>query len=273
MANDLGVPVVIAGDYYFVSYISEDLLRVSAFVKELHRRSVPLWYDNGILPSRDWGKELREKIKDCNGVILFLTKRFFEKEDSYIHEEYRLATEFKKPVYTVILEQISEKDVPEKYHSLWDEITKRQCVEALKFRSIEAGVGKLLEGMGNTAVFSPTRTMTVSMFYANGIYVGGMLNGKRHGHGRMAYVDGSVFEGEYKDGVKDGKGVYHFADGGVYEGNLTDGRCHGYGKMSYHDGRLYEGSWKDGERHGFGRMVYPNGHIEEGRWFKNKFIG
>ena len=74
MSRNLGVPVTTAGEYYFLSYNSEDEARVAEFAKELHSRAFPLWYDNGIRVGENWKKELAERIKNCKAVVMFLSK-------------------------------------------------------------------------------------------------------------------------------------------------------------------------------------------------------
>lgn len=39
-----------------------------------------------------------------------------------------------------------------------------------------------------------------------------------HGLGKMTYINGDSYEGEWKDGMKVGKGIYKFANGDLYEG-------------------------------------------------------
>jgi len=59
--------------------------------------------------------------------------------------------------------------------------------------------------------------------YGGHVYVGQVINGKRHGHGRRTWSDGSVYEGEWKNG-----------------------RYHGHGKWTYPDGRVEEGRYNRG---------------------------
>ena len=41
-----------------------------------------------------------------------------------------------------------------------------------------------------------------------GVYVGDLKDGERHGQGTVAWSDGSKYEGEWKDGKKHGQGTY-----------------------------------------------------------------
>jgi hypothetical protein len=73
-------------------------------------------------------------------------------------------------------------------------------------------------------------------------WVGGR---KLHGHCKMTYSDGSVFEGEYKDGNANGHGKMTYPDGRVFDGEFKDGKSNGHGKMTYPNGDVFEGEFKD----------------------------
>ena len=46
--------------------------------------------------------------------------------------------------------------------------------------------------------------------------------GKKHGKGKMTYVNGDIYEGDFKDNKMNGVGTFTFASGGVYEGDYQD---------------------------------------------------
>ena len=43
-------------------------------------------------------------------------------------------------------------------------------------------------------------------------FVGNFRNGKKYGHGRFQWEDGSFYEGSFKEGLYEGKGTYYYAD-------------------------------------------------------------
>merc|ERR1712151_1102571 len=59
--------------------------------------------------------------------------------------------------------------------------------------------------------------------YGGYVYIGKVMNGKRHGHGRMTSSNGVIYEGEWKDGW-----------------------MHGHGKATYPSGHVEEGRWDRG---------------------------
>ena len=124
MARDLGVPFTEAQPYYFISYNSEDEDRVSAYAKALAENRVPMWYDNGIEIGSKFEMKIAEKIDKCEAVIMFLSKNIFLKESSYVHKEFRLATEGSdKTVFPVILDELKLSQVPTRYRSWWIDVT------------------------------------------------------------------------------------------------------------------------------------------------------
>lgn len=50
----------------------------------------------------------------------------------------------------------------------------------------------------------------------DGLYVGGFLNGLKHGRGRLLDKDGNLYEGQFEGGQKHGQGRIVFANGDLY---------------------------------------------------------
>ncbi|QNA87356.1 hypothetical protein G4G28_00730 [Massilia sp. Dwa41.01b] len=80
-----------------------------------------------------------------------------------------------------------------------------------------------------------------------GMYEGGVVNGKREGKGIFISADRSRYTGEWKNGVREGWGEETFTLGGSYSGTWEDNRFHGKGKIVYAgSGRQYEGRFAYG---------------------------
>jgi len=94
-----------------------------------------------------------------------------------------------------------------------------------------------------------------------GVYVGDLLDGERHGLGTVTWSDGTKYEGEFKNGKQHGQGIETYPDGIKYEGEWKSGTKHGQGTLIWTTGSKYEGEWKDGKKHGQGTytsvMLYP----------------
>ena len=78
------------------------------------------------------------------------------------------------------------------------------------------------------------------------------VSGERVGNGKMTYVNGNYYEGNFVDDEFHGdKGVYHWFDGDEYEGGWKDGERHGVGIFRSADGTveysIYEMGFPKGE--------------------------
>ena len=131
------------------------------------------------------------------------------------------------------------------------------------------------------------------------VYIGEIIDGKRHGKGKMTYLDGSVYNGEWKNGSPHGYGEF-FSKGmktryvggwknGVRSGQGTEyytlesflngfwkggkkyvggwnGKKHGKGIFTWNDGREFVGNWNNGKKsYTECKMTYSNGDIFVGR--------
>jgi len=102
-----------------------------------------------------------------------------------------------------------------------------------------------------------------------------------HGQGKLRYVDGNEYEGEFSNGNRVGhgkftartgwtlegkwennrpvSGVHRDADGQIYEGEFDEnGKRHGTGKLTNKKGAAWEGTWKNGDIVD-GSKTYPDG--------------
>lgn len=133
MARDLGVPINESGDYYFISYNSDDADRVSIIVKQLHEYHFPMWYDKGISYGEEWEAVISEKICNCQAMVLFLTKNTFLKNKSYVFKEYTIAKSRKVNTIFVLLDDIDVVDVPSNMTYLYADINELHNIKASLF--------------------------------------------------------------------------------------------------------------------------------------------
>ncbi|XP_063799146.1 MORN repeat-containing protein 1 isoform X2 [Pseudophryne corroboree] len=112
--------------------------------------------------------------------------------------------------------------------------------------------------------------------YANPFfrYEGEWKDGKKHGHGKLLFRDGSYYEGEFMHGEITGNGLRYWAtSGNTYSGEFLDGELHGHGVMQYKDGGRYEGAFVFGIREGHGLLVDKDGQTYSGAFHNNKRYG
>lgn len=147
MSGYLGVDVVNEGKYYFVSYNTEDMDRVTDYVRSLAGKGLPMWYDYGIQVGNEWEEVIAERIIGSEAVILFISRKIFEKEKSFVHKEYRVATRRKKKIFVVLLDKIEIEEIPPRYEMWWDDIMQLQCIIAPNY-SVGECADKLIGELG-----------------------------------------------------------------------------------------------------------------------------
>lgn len=134
MSRDLGIPITEEGNYYFISYNTEDSIRISPIVQQLHLYHLPMWYDKGIHYGSIWEESIANHIAGCTAVILFFTKQILEKKESYVFVEYEMAKSyFKKPIYVVFLDEVDKSMVPNRLIRWMIELDRLQCIHKIFF--------------------------------------------------------------------------------------------------------------------------------------------
>lgn len=87
----------------------------------------------------------------------------------------------------------------------------------------------------------------------------------RHGKGEMNWPSGLKYIGNYRRDRRDGVvGKLLFLNGDSYDGEWVDELMHGKGTYKTTDGRVYRGKFAYGEFGGEGALVFPNSERYEG---------
>lgn len=149
MSRYLGIEPIESGPYYFISYNSEDVDRVSEYAKIMARYNIPMWYDHGLKTGCEWQEDIADHIQNCEGVILFLTKKIFLKEQSFVYTEYEMAKNyFDKKMYIIMLDQFDKKDIPNKYLSWWIELQHIQSITCLTKEAFLDSIDRVMQDIG-----------------------------------------------------------------------------------------------------------------------------
>lgn len=78
---------------------------------------------------------------------------------------------------------------------------------------------------------------------------------------------GARYEGDLdENGLRHGKGKVIYIDGTYYDGNWFKGKKEGWGEHLYADGTIYKGDWKNDQREGLGKIHYLNGNTLYGSY-------
>jgi hypothetical protein len=120
------------------------------------------------------------------------------------------------------------------------------------------------------------------MEYVNGDeYIGNWYRNERLGKGTMKYINGDIFVGQWNDEIVNGVMTYS-NNGGQYDGDFQDQNDEdfekfsyreGDGIMTYSNGDKYNGRWLNDKREGEGDITYTNGDKYNGRWVEDKRQG
>lgn len=92
----------------------------------------------------------------------------------------------------------------------------------------------------------------------------------RKGKGKMNYINGDAYDGEWKDGARNGKGIYVWNSGAKYVGDFVDNVREGTGDfLGFVDAEErfsgnYHGEFKNNQFEGEGIFEFANGE---------KFVG
>ena len=85
-------------------------------------------------------------------------------------------------------------------------------------------------------------------------YTGDVVNGVRHGSGKLTYADGSWYDGQWENNVKQGQGTHTYHD--------ETGKLFG----------TYVGAFASDKRNGEGTLTYENGYVQAGQWKNDNFL-
>ena len=126
-------------------------------------------------------------------------------------------------------------------------------------------------------------------------YEGELVDGKKHGKGKMNFVNGHTYVGDWMDDMVSGEGVFTWTNGDRYEGQLKSGQRSGKGSYYFANGDMYIGDWLEDKKagdgvstlavgkyegqfhddkiHGKGSFYFTDGSTYVGDWIENKQEG
>lgn len=136
-------------NYYFVSYNSEDVGRITPIAKSLFHTGVPLWYDFGLEYGEKWESQISGKIMNSQAILLFFTKGILAKQNSYVRKEYEMATKFfDRKVFVVMMDKIENKDVPFDKVPWWIDVQEHQSIDVTDTTDLSVIVDRVSKAIG-----------------------------------------------------------------------------------------------------------------------------
>lgn len=98
-------------------------------------------------------------------------------------------------------------------------------------------------------------------FKREGYYTGDIIikNGKpiKHGRGKIIFLHGGSYDGDWENDKENGNGIYTYEDGDTYEGEFVNGMFEGYGVYKSNDPipHTYRGYYVNDKKNGTGFLT------------------
>lgn len=109
----------------------------------------------------------------------------------------------------------------------------------------------------------------------NFIYIGEFEYGKKHGKGKVYYLNNNklLYEGEFRNDKKEGIGIEYSDDGSEYTGAFKDNLRNGRGSLKNSNGTYFEGEFCNGIIKGQGSLYWNPNKYYNGEFLNGKLHG
>ena len=91
-------------DYIFISYSHKDSQRLHPLIKRMMDDGISIWYDNGIDPGTEWDENIAMHLRECSGIIAFLSDNYLESENC--RDELNYARDLGKERLIIYLDDV-----------------------------------------------------------------------------------------------------------------------------------------------------------------------
>jgi len=107
------------------------------------------------------------------------------------------------------------------------------------------------------------------------VYEGDFANGTRSGKGRLVYLNGKYYDGQWQNDAANGYGTYQNPEQGYkYEGIWKDDKLSGHGTETWETTYCrFEGEFQDNFKEGEGHFTWQDGSYFKGTFIQNTFHG
>ena len=100
-------------------------------------------------------------------------------------------------------------------------------------------------------------------------YIGEMVSGAPHGHGKKTFPNGDIYDGQFKKGFRHGHGTHRYKADSILErfiGMWANDEWDGYGKLVLKDGSRIVGKWNRNQLE-YGDFQGADGEVRSGKWY------
>ena len=91
--------------YIFISYSHRNADRASAIIRSLNRAGYRVWYDEGLIPGREWDENIARIIMGCGYFIALITREYLA--SSNCKDELNYARDKNKPILLIYLDEVA----------------------------------------------------------------------------------------------------------------------------------------------------------------------
>ncbi|KAL3938987.1 MAG: hypothetical protein SGBAC_006200 [Bacillariaceae sp.] len=109
-------------------------------------------------------------------------------------------------------------------------------------------------------------------------YEGFWVQGMKHGFGRVLYMNGDSYQGDFDQNKKQGQGEWKLSDGRQFKGVFLDDLPHTSKveekiRVVYPQNDMFHGQYANGNRSGKGRFTWVDGGYYDGFWVDGLYQG
>ena len=90
--------------YIFVSYSHRNSSRAAEIISRLNRAGFRVWYDEGLIPGREWDDNIARIIMGCSYFIALLTREYLDSANC--RDELNYARDKDKPLLLIYLDEV-----------------------------------------------------------------------------------------------------------------------------------------------------------------------
>lgn len=120
----------------FLSYRTPDRAMILQLLQQLQSdpqcRRIGIWYDQFLIPGKDFNDGIAQAIVDSDLFLLALTRRMVEEESYVTREEYPLALKIGKEILPVLLEELDPVQIGQQFPRIPDPTDTERAILALR---------------------------------------------------------------------------------------------------------------------------------------------
>ena len=91
--------------YIFISYSHRNMDRASAIIRSMNRAGYRVWYDEGLIPGREWDENIARIIMGCGYFVALITHEYLT--SSNCKDELNYARDKNKPILLIYLDEVA----------------------------------------------------------------------------------------------------------------------------------------------------------------------